>query len=72
MDEGDTTKSTVELLKEYSGIVVLSFCPEYQERAREIVVELKRRRVLSETKRPLELAPRRVRFRNARLRVVRP
>jgi hypothetical protein len=67
MDEGDTTKSTVELLKEYSQIVVLSFCPEYQERARKIINELKRRGALSDTKRHLELVPRRVWKRHLRL-----
>ena len=70
MGEDDTTKSTVELLKEHSRIVLLSFRPQYQKRAREIIDELKRRRVLSEKKRPLEPAPRR--SRNGRLRVVRP
>jgi hypothetical protein len=69
MDEDDTIKSTVELLEEYSRIVVLSFCPDYQKRAREIIDELKRRRVLSETKSPLGLASRRIRI--GRLRVMR-
>jgi hypothetical protein len=69
MDEDDTIKSTVELLEEYSRIVVLSFCPDYQKRAREIIDELKRRRVFSETKSPLGLASRRIRI--GRLRVMR-
>jgi hypothetical protein len=72
MDEDDTMKSTVELLEEYSRIVVLSFCPDYQKRAREIIDELKRRRLLSETKRPLGLASRRIRNGHARNRQENP
>jgi hypothetical protein len=48
----------VEPVEEHSQIVVL----------RETIDELKRGRILGDSKRPLELAPRGVRFRNARLR----
>jgi hypothetical protein len=69
MDADDTKKPTAELIEEYSRVVVLGFLAEYQSRAKEIIDELKRRGVLSETKRPLELVPRR--RQNRRLRIVR-
>ena len=61
MDDGDTQKTTRELIEEYSRVVVLSFLPECQSRAEDIIDELKRRGALSDTKRHLELVPRRKR-----------
>jgi hypothetical protein len=67
MDDDDTETPTTQLLEEYSRIVVLSFCPEYHARAKEIIDELKRRGALNDTKRHLELVPRRVWKRHLRL-----
>ena len=58
MEHDAAVKLMVEPVEEHSRIVVL----------RETIDELKRERILGDSKRPLELAPRRVRFRNARLR----
>ena len=58
MEHDDAVKLMVEPVEEHSQIVVL----------RETIDELKRGRILGDSKRPLELAPRGVRFRNARLR----
>jgi hypothetical protein len=66
MDD-DTEKPTRELIEEYSRAVVLSFRPECRTRALEIIDELTRRGVLSETKRPFETVPPRRRKRHLRI-----
>ena len=69
MNDDDTKRTTRELIEEYSRVGILSFRSECHSRARKIINELNRRGVLLETKRPLELVPRR--RQNRHLRIVR-
>ena len=70
MGDDDIRKSTTDLLEEYSRIFGLTF-KEYAHalRVREIMDELRRRGAFGDTKRPPELALKRLRRRH--LRVVR-